>query len=321
MNLFKKIMKQIKNMADTRFVIDTSVDRDVWALYQKHMDAFWTPHDITFTDRDYNDWDKLSDSEKKFIESILSFFATADSIVNENLMLKLYEQIESPAGRAFYSFQGAMETIHSLVYAKLLEGYVKDLEKLDKLRIGDINSVRDKIRWCEKWIHSEMSKEERLLIFCCIEGIFFSGAFCAIYWVAEKGILPALCNGNKLIAPDECLHVEHCIVQYSKCESKVPEEKARALFLEALDVEEKFINGAIDCAMLGMNRDLMLEYIKHVTNNIYVRLGYEPLFAKTRQPFSFMDRLCFDPKENFLELRTYNYQRTDVDDFDDDVDI
>lgn len=308
-------------MAEERFVIDTSLDRDVWALYEEHLDAFWTHHDIAFSDRDYTDWDKLSVTERKFIENILSFFATSDTIVNENLMLKLYEQIESPAARAFYSFQGAIETIHSIVYDKLLEGYIKDKKRLDELRRGDVESVKEKIQWCQKWIGADMTLEERLLVFCCIEGIFFSGAFCAIYWFAQKGVLPALSKSNKQIAPDERLHVEHGIVQYNKCKNRVPLEKARELVLDALAVEERFINGAIDCAMVGMNRELMFEYIKHVTNNIFVRLGYEKLFQKTRQPFDFMDRLCYDPKENFLELRAFNYQRTDVDGFDAAADI
>lgn len=308
-------------MAESRFVVDTKVDQDVWDLYHKHVNAFWTQHDINFTDRDYRDWEELSATERKFIENILSFFATADSIVNENLMLRLYQDIESPAARAFYSIQGAIETIHGLVYAMLLEGYVKNLDRLDELRRGDVNSVREKIEWCQKWIHADMTVAERLLVFCCIEGIFFSGAFCAIYWMAERGLLPALCNSNKLIARDEGLHVSHGILQYRKCGERVSESRARELFLDALRVEENFINGSIDCAMLGMNRDLMFEYLRHVTNNIYTRLGYSSLYEKTRNPFGFMDRLCFDPKENFLEMRAYNYQRTDVDEFSTDVEI
>lgn len=308
-------------MAETRFIMDMSVDSDVWELYRQHVDSFWTDHDIALTDRDYADWEKLQPGERKFVENILSFFATADNIVNENLMLKLYEQLESAAARAFYSFQGAIETIHALAYAKLIEGYVKDLDRLAELKKGDVNAVREKVLWCQKWVKSDMPLEERLLVFCCIEGIFFSGSFCAIYWLAQRGILPALCAFNKLIAPDECLHVSHGILQFLKCKTKVPVERARELFLEAFEVEGRFINGSIDCAMIGMNRDSMLEYIRHVTNNIFIRLGYPPLFARTTQPFKFMDRLCFDPKENFLEMRAYNYQRTDVDAFDTEVDI
>jgi ribonucleotide reductase beta subunit family protein with ferritin-like domain len=308
-------------MAEERFIIDTSQDRDVWKLYEQHVDAFWTHHDIAFSDKDSSDWAALSNTERHFIENILSFFATADTIVNENLMLRLYEQIEAPAARAFYSFQGAIETIHSIVYDKLLEGYVHDKEKLDRLRRGNVESVRDKIQWCQKWIGADMTLEERLLIFCCVEGIFFSGSFCAIYWLAQKGILPALSKSNKQIAPDERLHLEHGILQYNKCAKKVAQEKARALVLEAVEVERKFINGAIDCAMVGMNRELMFEYIKHMSNSIFVRLGHGTLFENTRQPFDFMDRLCYDPKENFLELRAFNYQRTDCDGFDDAADI
>lgn len=309
-------------MAETKHILNMNVDRDVWSLFEKHMEAYWTPRDINFTDRDYSDWNSLSDSEKFFVESILSFFATADSIVNENLMLKLYEQIEAPAARAFYSFQGAMETIHGIVYINLLEGYVKDLDRLDELKRGNVNAVVDKIQWCSKWINSEMSVEERLLIFCCIEGIFFSGSFCAIYWLSQRGLLPALSNANKLIAPDEALHVEHTALQYTRCANKVPIEKARLLFLEALEVENGFINKAIDCAMVGMNGDLMYEYIKHVANNIFKMLGYDvPLFEKSRNPFKFMERLCLDPKENFLEMRAFNYQQPIKDAYSEDADI
>lgn len=309
-------------MAETKHILNINVDRDVWQLFNKHMEAFWTPRDIVFTDRDYSDWEALSNSERTFVESILSFFATADSIVNENLMLKLYEQIEAPAARAFYSFQGAMETIHGIVYINLLEGYVKDLGRLEELKRGSSDSVVEKIRWCSKWINSDMPVEERLLIFCCIEGVFFSGSFCAIYWLAQRGLLPALCNGNKLIAPDEALHVEHTALQHNKCASKVPYQKARTLFLEALEVENRFINKSIDCAMVGMNRDLMYEYIKHVSNNIFKMLGYDtPLFERTRNPFKFMDRLCFDPKENFLEMRAFNYQQAERDAYSEDADI
>ena len=300
-------------MAEERFITDTSVDADVWELYHEHVDAFWTDHDITFTDKDYTDWNKLTSAERKFIENILSFFATADNIVNENLMLKLYEQIESPAARAFYSFQGAMETVHALIYIKLIEGYVKDLKRLNDLKHGDVNAVREKVLWCQKWLKEDVTKEERLLIFCCIEGVFFSGSFCAIYWLAQRGILPALCNANKLIAPDEGLHVSHGIVQYKKCENKVSHPRARELFMEAFNIEKNFISGSIDCSMVGMNKELMIKYIERVANNIFTRLGYPALFQNTTQPFKFMDRLCYDSKENFLELRSFNYQRVEVD--------
>jgi ribonucleotide reductase beta subunit family protein with ferritin-like domain len=285
------------------------------------MDAFWTPHDVEFTDRDAHDWDALTDTERLFFESILSFFATADSIVNENLLLRLFEQIESQAARAFFSFQGAMETIHGLVYAKLLEGYVKDPTRLEELRAGDIDSVREQIQWCQKWIHADMSVAERLLVYTVIEGVFFSGPFCAIYWAAQRGILPALCKGNKLIAPDEGLHVGHDILQYRKQPEKVPHERARDLFMEAVGIAERFITRSIDCEMIGMNRALMFEYIKHVANNIFTRLGYPALFASTIQPFPFMARLCFDAKENFLEMRAWNYQRTDIDEFTENAEI
>ncbi len=307
-------------MAETRFIIDRKNDKEIWDLWERHIDAFWTHHDIHLTERDTKDWAEITESERSFLEHILSFFATADSIVNENLMLKLYDQIDSQAGRSFYSFQGAMETIHAMVYAMLLEGYVQDSARLEKLQRGDLEHVKHKIEWCQKWATDDMPVEERLLISCCVEGIFFSGAFCALYWLAQRGILPALCNSNKLIARDEGLHVDHGIAQYQKY-PKVPRAKAEEIVLDALRVEELFINGAIECELIGMNRELMYEYIKHVSNNIFVRLGYSPLFKQTRQPFPFMARLCFDPKENFLEMRPYNYQRTDLDAFSVDADI
>jgi ribonucleotide reductase beta subunit family protein with ferritin-like domain len=282
-------------------------------MYEKQRKQFWWDTEVVFIPDDERDWKKLTDKERYFMENILAFFATADGIVMENLAMNFLREIQLPEARAFFTIQLMIEHIHSLVYAKLLDGYVKDPERKKVLLAGnhEIPAVKAKTDWALKWTTGDADLAERLVAFACVEGLHFQGEFCAIEWMREQGKLPALTFSNNLIRLDEGLHFETICLLYRDYmkDEKLADERVHLIVKEAFEIESSFINDVLDCALIGMNKELMTEYVKHVTSIVCTWLGHPPLFKNTKNPFDFMDRICFNVKENFFESRVSNYQR------------
>lgn len=293
-----------------RYVIFPIQYADMWKLAITHREAFWNESEIDLA-RDRKDWISLTADEQHFVKHVLAFFASSDGIVLENLALNFFKEIQIPEARSFYSFQMSMETIHGITYSLLLDTYITDPIEKDTLfrAIETVPSVRNKAVWAQKWIASTDSFATRLLAFACVEGIFFSGSFCCIYWIKERGLLPGLCQSNDLIARDERLHVDFAVLLYTKyVVNKLPEQVVHEMFTEAVNIEDEFINESIPCRMMGMNSQSMKQYIQHVANKLLHQLGYNELFKNTTQPFAFMDRICFSSKGNFFEKESTQYR-------------
>lgn len=309
-----------------RYVIFPIKYPDLWQMAITHREAFWNEAEIDLS-KDKEDWNSLNEGERHFIKHVLAFFAASDGIVLENLALRFYKDVQIPEARSFYTFQMAMETIHSIVYSLLLDAYISNPVEKDNLfrAIDTIPCVGKKAEWAQKWIESSDDFASRLVAFACVEGIFFSGSFCCIYWLKERGILPGLCGSNDFIARDEALHCEFAILLYSKyIQNKLPSETLLNIVCEAVEIEQEFITQAIPCKLLGMNADHMKEYIRFVANRLVRQLGYQEPYPGAKQPFSFMDRICFSSKGNFFEKTTTQYrlsvEQTDFD-FEQDVEF
>lgn len=286
---------------------------DIWSMYKKHVSTYWTAEEIDFA-KDMNDWEKLSDNERHFIKNILAFFAASDGIVNENLVLRFMSEVKAPEALAFYSFQNAIETVHSEVYSLLIDTYIKDEVEKSRLlnAVETIPCVGRKANWAMKWIEDEKSSfAMRLIAFSIIEGIFFSGAFCSIYWLKEKGLMHGLTFTNELISRDESLHTEFAILLYSHIVNKIEEKDVHSLIKEAVDIEKEFIIDSLPCSLLGMNSDLMSDYIEFVADRLVVQLGYNKIY-NTTNPFQFMDRIGMDLKTNFFESRVSSYSKAEL---------
>ena len=293
----------------SRFVMYPIKFPKLWELYEKQKKAFWWDSDVVLTEKDYMDWNSLTPNERLFIENVLAFFAGSDGIVMENLAARFLAEVAIPEARAIYTIQMHIELIHSLVYAKLLDGYIQDeTRKLELFNALETNeAVKAKAQWAARWMSSDRPFAERLLAFACVEGIFFSGAFCSIFWLKERGLLPALTFSNNLIARDEGMHVETAVTLY-QMQPKCADDTVHEIFKGALEAEEYFITRSLPCGLINMNEEMMKTYLCYVTNRLILRLGHAPLFKHTENPFPFMDRISYDTKENFFETRVSNYQ-------------
>jgi len=296
-----------------RFVLFPIVHHDIYELYKKAESSFWTANEIDLS-KDLNDWEKLSNDEQNFIKNIIGFFAGSDGIIMENLASRFMSEIQIPEARAFYSYQIFNESIHSETYSLLINTYIKDNE--EKLRIfnsiENIPSVAKKALWAYKWIENvDVSFATRLVAFAIVEGIFFSGSFCAIYWIKKRGLMPGLTFSNELISKDEGMHTDHAVLLYSKIQKKLEESVVHQIFSEAVVIEKEFITESIPCAMIGMNADLMKQYIEFVSDRLLVQLGYSRLW-NTENPFSWMELISLRPKSNFFELKVGEYQKANI---------
>lgn len=277
-------------------------------MYKKQVDCFWRPEEIDLT-KDAQDWDLLNNDEKHFVSMILAFFAASDGIVMENLALRFMTDIQISEARAFYSFQIAMENIHSHTYSLLIDTYIKDNEQKNILfnAIENYDCIKKKSEWAKKWINDNRSGfATRLVAFACIEGIFFSGAFCSIYWLKKRGLMPGLTFSNELISRDEALHTEFAILLYSKMNKKVNKARVYEIIKEAVEIETEFICQSLSCRLIGMNSELMTQYIKFVADRLSVQLGYDKIY-NVSNPFSFMELISLESKVNFFEKRVSDY--------------
>jgi ribonucleoside-diphosphate reductase beta chain len=296
-----------------RFVMFPVEHDDVFRLYKQHVSVFWRPEEVDLS-RDMTDWRKLGDGERHFVKRILGFFAGSDGVVNENLCQNFSTEVQWPEARAFYTTQMMFESIHSEVYSLLIDTYIEDKdEKVDVLRsIQTAPCVTKKAAWAQQWMQSESADfASRLMAFAAVEGVFFSGAFCAIYWLKERNVLPGLTASNELIARDEGLHTKFACTLYGKLVHKLSRTRATKLIREAVKIEKEFIIEALPCALIGMNAKLMAQYIEFVADRLLQQLGYPATYGATN-PFPFMERISLEGKDNFFEKRVTTYAMAGV---------
>ena len=298
---------------ENRFVIFPIQHHDIWEWYKKMEASFWTAEEIDLH-QDLTDWNtKLNDDEKYFIKHILAFFAASDGIVNENLAENFVNEVQYSEAKFFYGFQIMMENIHSETYSLLIDTYVKDDVEKDNLfkAIEVFPAIKKKADWALKWIDSD-SFAERLIAFAGVEGIFFSGAFCSIYWLKKRGLMPGLTFSNELISRDEGVHCDFAVhLHNNHLVNKVPPARIKEILLDALNIEREFITESLPISLIGMNAKLMTQYLEFVTDRLLVQLGLEKEFNVTN-PFDFMDMISLQGKTNFFEKRVGEYQKAGV---------
>ena len=293
---------------DKRFVMFPIKYDDIWQMYQKSVDSFWRPEEIDLT-KDVTHWETLTADERHFISRILAFFAASDGIVLENLAIRFMNDVQISEARAFYGFQIAMENIHSHTYSLLIETYIKDPEQKGQLfnAIENIPCIKKKADWAQKWINDNRSNfATRLIAFACIEGVFFSGAFCSIFWLKQRGLMPGLTFSNELISRDEALHCEFAVLLYSHLNKKTAKARVYEIIKEAVEIEKEFICDALPCRLIGMNSDLMSKYIEFMADRLSVQLGYDKIY-NAENPFTFMELISLQSKTNFFEKRVSDY--------------
>jgi ribonucleoside-diphosphate reductase subunit M2 len=284
----------------------------VWEMYKKHEASFWTAEEIDLS-QDTKDWDKLTGSEQHFIKHVLAFFAASDGIVLENLASQFSCEVQIPEARAFYGFQMAMENIHSETYSLLIEQYIRDPAEKDKIfdAIHTMPAVSEKAQWAVQWMQRDNSFAERVVAFAAVEGILFSGSFCAIYWLKKRGLMPGLTFSNELISRDEGLHTEFACMLYSMLQNKLPDETVHGIIKGAVKAERNFICDALSCDLIGMNNELMTRYIEFVADRLLVALGHPKIYHASN-PFDWMELISLQGKTNFFEKRVGEYQKAGV---------
>jgi len=297
---------------EDRFTMFPIEHHDIWEMYKKAEASFWTAEEVDLTS-DIKQWEGLTDDERHFISHILAFFAASDGIVLENLGVRFMKEVQISEARAFYGFQIAIENIHSEMYSLLIETFIKDTAEKSKLfkAVQTIPCVKKKADWAIKWIDSEDSFARRLLGFACVEGIFFSGSFCAIYWLKKRGLMPGLTFSNELISRDEGLHCDFACLLYSKLNNKLSPEVVKEIVCEAVEIEKEFVCDSLPCALVGMNSELMRDYIEFVADRLLVSLGCAKAY-NTSNPFDWMELISLQGKTNFFEKRVGEYQKSGV---------
>jgi ribonucleotide reductase beta subunit family protein with ferritin-like domain len=297
-----------------RYVMFPIKDKDIWKMYKKQEDLFWRAEEIDLS-KDNKDWDTLNDDEKHFISMILAFFAASDGIVLENLGVRFMTEVQLSEARAFYGLQIAMESIHSITYSTLIDTYIKDKAQKEKLfnALHEYECIKKKGDWAIKWINDKKSNfATRLVAFACVEGIFFSGAFCAIYWLKKRGLMPGLTFSNELISRDEALHTEFAVLLHNKLEKPLKKQKIHEIISEAVTIEIEFITDALPCRLIGMNQVLMTQYIEFVADRLSLQLGGDKIY-ESKNPFEWMENISIETKTNFFEDRVSEYSLTTKD--------
>jgi ribonucleotide reductase beta subunit family protein with ferritin-like domain len=287
---------------------------DLWALYKKAIASFWTVEEIDLA-ADLKDWDKLNSNERHFIKHVLAFFAASDGIVMENIDLNFSKDVQIPEARSFYAYQSFNESIHSETYSLMIDKLVKDpAEKADLFRaIETVPSVKRKAEWALKWLGEGSLGtlppfHQRLVAFACVEGIFFSGSFCAIFWLKKRGLMPGLSFSNELISRDEGLHQEFAVTLYKNLKTKLDDEIIRRIVTEACAIEHEFITEALPCKLIGMDADQMGKYIMFVADRLLTQLGCKPMYNLSN-PFDWMENISLEGKTNFFEKRVGDYSK------------
>jgi ribonucleoside-diphosphate reductase beta chain len=297
----------------TRFTLFPIMKPKLYQKYKNHVSVFWIPEEVDLG-KDLKDWVKLNENEQYFIKNVLAFFAGSDGIIQENLAARFMNEIQLAEARQFYSVQLMMEAIHSEQYSLLIDTYIDDKVEKQKLfqAIETIPCVKQKADWAKKWIETtEENFATRLVAFAVVEGIFFSGSFCAIYWLKERGLMPGLTTSNEFIARDEGLHTDFACALYEEIEQKLPKTKIHKIIREAVKIEKEFITESLPCHLVGMNDKLMTQYIEFVADRLSTQLGYGKIYS-TSNPFDFMERISLEGKDNFFEKRVTSYAKSGV---------
>lgn len=298
---------------ENRYVLFPIKYHDFWKAYKETLSVVWTVEEIDLSN-DYRDWVKLNENQQHFIKYILAFFAGSDGIVLENLGIRFFQEMQVPEAKCFYGFQIAMENVHSETYSLLIDTYIKDDVEKDFLfnAIDNIPCIKKKGDWAIKWINdAESCFAQRLIAFAAVEGIFFSGAFCAIYWLKDLKLMPGLTFSNELISRDESYHTLFAVMVYKRLKHKLDESIIHNIIKEAVEIEKEFIIDAIPCSMIGMNSQLMSEYIEFCADRLVVQLGYQKIY-NSKNPFDFMERISLNGKTNFFEKRVGEYSKAGV---------
>tara|TARA_B100000579_G_scaffold330065_1_gene280239 strand:- start:322 stop:1302 length:981 start_codon:yes stop_codon:yes gene_type:complete len=293
---------------ESRYVMFPIKDKDIWNMYKKQEDLFWRAEEIDLS-KDMKHWETLSGDEKYFISMILAFFAASDGIVLENLGMRFMGEVQLAEARAFYGLQIAMENIHSITYSTLIDTYISDKQEKMKLfnALNEFPCIKKKADWAIKWINDKKSSfATRLVAFAVVEGIFFSGAFCSIFWLKKRGLMPGLCFSNELISRDEALHTEFAVLLHNKLERPLRKQKIEEIIKEAVEIEVEFINEALSCRLIGMNSMLMQQYIEFVADRLAVQLGGDKIYGSSN-PFDWMENVSIEKKTNFFESRVAEY--------------
>ncbi len=295
-----------------RFVLFPIEHPDIWEMYKKAEASFWTAEEIDLQ-QDLGDWQKLNDGERHFISHVLAFFAASDGIVNENLAVNFLNEVQYPEAKCFYGFQIMMENIHSETYSLLIDTYIKNPEEKHKMltALDTLPCVQKKGEWALKWIESE-NFAERIIAFAAVEGIFFSGSFCSIFWLKKRGLMPGLSFSNELISRDEGLHCDFaCLLYTNYLQNKLPKERVLHIITDAVAIEQEFVTDALPVRLIGMNADLMNQYIEFVADRLLISLGLEKHYH-SQNPFDFMEMISLQGKTNFFEKRVSEYQKAGV---------
>lgn len=295
-----------------RFVLFPIKYAKIWEWYKKSVASFWTVEEVDLT-QDMTDWEKLSADERHFIKHVLAFFAASDGIVNENLVLNFMREVQIPEARCFYGFQVAIENIHAEMYSLLIDTYIKDPKEKDFLfhALQNLPCVEKKGNWALRWIENAPSFAHRLIAFAAVEGIFFSGSFCSIFWLKKRGMMPGLTFSNELISRDEGMHCDFACLLYSMLQQKLDPKEVEAIITEAVAFEKEFVTDALPVSLIGMNAELMTQYIEFVADRLLLSLG-NPKVYKTANPFSWMDMISIQGKTNFFEKRVGDYAKAGV---------
>ena len=292
---------------EKRYVIFPIKHDDFWGMYKKAEANFWTTEELDLS-KDLNDYTKLSDNEKYFINNVLAFFAASDGIVNENLVERFCNEVTILEAKFFYGFQIAMENIHSETYSLLIDTYIKDLSLKDKLfnAIETIPSVKKKADWALNWVGDKSDFGKRVIAFACVEGIFFSGAFCSIFWLKKRGLMPGLCHSNELISRDEGLHTEFAVLIHHNLINKCPDDDLLNIVQQAVAIEKEFITESLPCKLIGMNNESMTQYIEYIADRLLIMFGLEKIY-NAANPYDWMEAISIQGKTNFFEKRVGEY--------------
>ena len=306
------MLEPLLSVDNNRFVVFPIKYQNIWHMYKLAQSSFWTAEELSFTQKDLDEWNSLDSKVKYFLENQLAFFAGSDGIVIENLASRFCSEIAIPEAKCFYTFQMAIEAVHSETYSLLIDTYIKDEGKKQHLfnAIDTIPTIRKKADWALKYIDDkEATFAMRLIAFAIVEGVFFSGAFASIYFIKEQGILEALTFSNELISRDESLHTEFAVLLHSLIKNKPSEKAVHGMFEEAVSIEIEFITESIPCSLLGLNSDMMATYIQYVADRLIKQLGYSPIYNIEKCPLDFMQRISLENKTNFFEARVSDYSR------------
>jgi ribonucleotide reductase beta subunit family protein with ferritin-like domain len=307
-----KIPEPILTENQNRFVLFPLQNNEIWKMYKKHLACFWVATEIDLS-QDLNDWKTLKQDEKHFIKYVLAFFAASDGIVLENLADNFICEVKLPEARCFYGFQAAMENIHSETYSLLIDTYIKDEDEKNNLfnAMNNIPCIQQKANWAIKWMNKDAPFIQRLVAFACVEGIHFSGSFCAIYWLKKRGLMPGLTYSNELISRDEGLHTDFACLLYRQAVNKLTNEQVHKIVTEAVKIEKNFICDALPCKLIGMNSKMMATYIEFIADHLLYELGHTKLY-NVENPFEWMDMINLTGKTNFFEKRVSEYQKSGV---------